>query len=504
VSGDLWSAIAAVAARDPEAPALIWSPASAAAPDGVISQAQLVQTARRAAAALSALGVAPGDRVAVGLHNSPELVAALLGTIHLGAVYVPLNPAFTGDEAAYIAGDVDARVVIAHPALKSALASVQPRLRDRVVETLPESRGGASGRPSASAAAALIVYTSGTTGRPKGAVLSHRALQGNLGAITRAWEWTAADRLLLTLPCSHLHGLALGLLASFLAGSSVVLRPRFVAEDVPGDLERSACTMFFGVPTMYNRLVQLPGDEIRRRNLDRMRLWACGSAPLLPTTFERFRAVFGATLLERFGMSEGGFMIAAPYRGERRAGVVGLPVEGVELRVVDEERIERDELLDVAEGASGELVVRGENLFDGYWNDPTATRAAFVGGWFRTGDLAVRESDGQLRIAGRRSADIIKSRGYKVSAVEIEDRMQSFPGVREVAVVGVAHADWGQEIVAVVAPDPEHPPTAEELLARAREVLAAYKVPTRIEFTDEIPKVGPGKFRKNELVRLLT
>lgn len=493
----LWSAIAVTTEARSRATAL-------ESDSTCDSYADLAARARRVAAALAQLGVRAGDRVAVGLHNSPDLVGALLGTLQLGAVYVPLNPAYTGDEAAYIVGNVGARLFLAHPALAHATAQSAPRLARVVCEELP----AADERLEAGAVAAeepgLIVYTSGTTGRPKGAVLSHRALLSNLRAVATAWEWSSEDRLLLTLPCSHLHGLALGLLASFLMGSCVVLRSRFVAEEVPADLERTRCTMFFGVPTMYNRLVQLPDEVTRARDLQRMRLWACGSAPLLPTTFARFSEVFGKQLLERFGMSEGGFMIAAPYRGPRRAGVVGRSVPGVELRIVDEEEIEHGTLVDVAVGVAGELLVRGDNLFSGYWDDREATRAAFAGDWFRTGDLAVREADGQIRISGRRSADIIKVRGYKVSAVEIEDRLQSCPGVREVAVIGIPHADWGQELVAVVAADPDRPPAAEDLLARARAVLASYKVPNRIVFLDEIPKVGPGKFRKAELVRQLS
>jgi malonyl-CoA/methylmalonyl-CoA synthetase len=494
----LWQQFAANAGTRPGAVALQWKGSEE-------TYAALAERACRAAAALHAVGVRAGDRVAVGLHNSPELVAALLGTLRLGATYVPLNPAYTGEEAAYIVENVGARVLLAHAALGEAVKRCKPGLAERVFEVLrPTTSPPPPLAPIDTEEAAVIVYTSGTTGRPKGAVLSHRALLANLAAVTAAWEWTAGDRLLLALPCSHLHGLALGLLASFLVGSSVALRPRFVAEELLADLQHSACTMFFGVPTMYNRLVQLPAELVRNADLRRMRLWACGSAPLLSTTFERFRDVFAATLLERFGMSEGGFMIAAPFRGARRAGVVGIAVAGVELRIVDDEEVDRGVLRDVGAGVAGELLVRGDNLFSGYWNDEAATRAAFIDGWFRTGDLAVREADGQIRLAGRRSADIIKIRGYKVSAVEVEDRLQSFPGVREVAVVGIPHADWGQEIVAVVAADPLHPPAAEELVERSRRVLASYKVPTRILFVDEIPKVGPGKFRKSELVRRLS
>lgn len=260
--------------------------------------------------------------------------------------------------------------------------------------------------------------------------------------------------------------------------------------------------MFFGVPTMYTRLTQVSSDAVAAANLRRMRLWVSGSAPLLAATFERFRDLFGYCLLERFGMSEGGFMIASPLRGERRPGVVGRPLPGVEIRLVDDAAADRGEIVDVADGTAGEILIRGANLFSGYWQDPAATRAAFLHGYFRSGDLAVREPDGMLRIVGRRSVDIIKTRGYKVSAVEIENRLQACSEVREVAVIGVPHADWGEAIVAVVVPSS---PLVDEraLLERARQDLAPYKVPSRVVFVDDIPKIGPGKFRKKELQRLV-
>jgi len=502
LSADLWSAIAARCERAPAAAALLWRDPTAGA-DVTLSYADLAERAAALAAGLRDLGVGAADRVAVALPNSPDVVALLLATLRLGATYVPLNPAYTAEEVGWIAANVGALVVVAHATLREALAAA-PASAGRIVGAVAPGSKPPAPATIAPSAPALIVYTSGTTGRPKGAVLSHRALRDNLRAILRGWEWTSEDRLLLTLPCSHLHGLALGVLGSLLHGSSLVLRARFAAEEALADLERLGCTAMFGVPTMYNRLVQLPAGAIHRHDLARVRLWACGSAPLLATTFERFRELFGTTLVERFGMSEGGFMLAAPYHGVRRAGVVGRPVEGVEVRIVDEDEVDAGRLADVADGNAGELLVRGGNLFDGYWNDPAATAAAFVDGWFRTGDQALRESDGQLRILGRRSADILKVRGYKVSAVEIEDRLQSLPGVREVAVVGLPHADWGQEIVAVVAADARESGDALRLQDQARTLLAPYKVPNRIVFVDEIPKVGPGKYRKQELVRTLT
>ena len=259
----------------------------------------------------------------------------------------------------------------------------------------------------------------------------------NLTTVARAWRWTEDDRLLLTLPCFHLHGLGLGIIGSFLAGSSVVLRRRFVAEEVCADLEEYRATMFFGVPTMYNRLLAVPDRLSIERDLRHMRLWVSGSAPLPIATFERFRQRFGVEILERFGMTECGFPLATPYDGPRRAGTVGVPLPGISVRVIDPEAADAGHVIDVGDGLEGELAISGPNLFSGYWNRPEETRRALVDGYLRSGDVAVREADGTFRILGRMSVDIIKTRGFKVSAVEIEDCLQRHPQVQEVAVVGL-------------------------------------------------------------------
>jgi acyl-CoA synthetase (AMP-forming)/AMP-acid ligase II len=456
------------------------------------------------AAALQEKGVRPGDRVAVGLVNSVELVLTVLGTLRLGAVLVPLNPSYSAQEAAYIVEDSGARFARVEPQLAAGLRTNAGV--NAWADRLPTMTRAAATSPwpeVSETAAAVIVYTSGTTGRPKGAVLSHRALLQNLTTVARAWQWTESDRLLLTLPCFHLHGLGLGLLASFLVGSSVVLRRRFVAEDTLADLQRSKATMFFGVPTMYNRIVALAEDHLRAADLSAMRLWVCGSAPLSAATFERFEERFGVQLLERFGMSECGFVLAAPCEGPRRPGVVGRPLPGVEVRLVDAEKADHGILASPAAGEAGEIILRGANLFSGYWNRPQETRAAFLNGYFRTGDLAAREADGLYRIVGRRSIDIIKTRGFKVSAIEVEDCLQRHPGVQEVAVVGLADADQGERVVAAVTPAPGVVLRDEELRKYAATHLAPYKIPSAFHFLAEIPRTGPGKFKKKELVSIL-
>src|SRR5579862_254732 len=401
----LGDALAATAARRGAAAALLF--------DGVeYSYRVIADRAATVAGALGRRGVRPGDRVAVGLANSPELVAAVLGVIHAGAILVPLNPAYTADELGYVVGDAGARVALVEP--DHAVILNQAALAEPLeVVTAGDVIAGLAAPLAAvdAAAPAVIIYTSGTTGRPKGAVLSHRALLGNLTTVARAWQWSAQDRLLLTLPCFHLHGLGLGILTSLLVGSSVALRRRFVAEETVADLARSQATMFFGVPTMYNRLVTLADEALHGHDLRRMRLWVSGSAPLSAATFERFRERFGFALMDRYGMTECGFVLSTPYDATRRPGVVGTALSGIEVRLIDPDQADAGVMADVAVGVQGEVAIKGPNLFSGYWRRPDDTRRALLDGYLRSGDLASREPDGQIRIVGRSSVDIIKTRG---------------------------------------------------------------------------------------------
>ena len=503
--------------NSPRAAAVVWN-------DAPIAFAELDDRSAALAATLREAGVTPGDRVAVALPNSPALVAAVLAVLRSGAILVPINPAAPVADAIY-----------ATEHSGSALALLgEKQARDWADLTVPTHVPTAAGPASAPTGTplserdwfaakptdpAMLIYTSGTTGRPKGVVLSHRALAGNLATVARQWRWTRDDRLLLTLPCFHLHGLALGILGSLLVGSTIVLRPRFVATDVPRLLEAHRCTLFFGVPTMYNRLVQLSEEKLEA-DLGTMRLWVSGSAPLTPATFEQFRRRFGHEILERYGMSEGGFMIATPFEGPRRPGVVGYPLPGIDVRIVepraethgttgptsgDVVQVSDGDVIRVSDGDVGEIAIRGANLFSGYWRDRAATERAFTGPYFRSGDLALREGDGMIRIVGRLSVDIIKCRGFKVSAIEIENCLQNHADVDEVAVVGVPHADLGEEIVAVVTPrDGAAGDIARRILEHAESHLARHKVPARIALMAEIPRTGPGKFKKRDLIECLS
>ena len=334
-------------------------------------------------------------------------------------------------------------------------------------------------------------------------VLSQRALATNLRTVADAWGWTSADRLLLTLPCFHLHGLGLGILTSLLVGSTILLRERFAVDEILGDLAASAATMFFGVPTMYSRIVALPDDRGRGVDLSRMRLWVSGSAPLSAATFTRFRDRFGAEILERYGMTECGFALSSTLDGPRRAGAVGRVLPGVDCRLVAPEAADRGEIAPVPPGEQGEILIRGPGLFSGYWRRPEATTAAMLAGWLRSGDLAYVDEEGLYRIVGRSSVDIIKTRGFKVGAGEIEDVLLRHAAVSEAAVVGVPDADQGQRFFAAVTLAVTGSVTEAELLAHARKHLAPHKVPTALVVVEQLPKTGPGKYKKIELVRLL-
>lgn len=479
--------------EDPARPCLFWE-------EQVISRGDLDRRARAIAGGLARRGVRPGDRVAVSVPNSADLVAAVVGVLYSGAVLVPLNPAYTADELRYVLDDCGIALVVAHPVHAQILGA-----RRNVVRSLDELDGPlADLSPREAEDPALMIYTSGTTARPKGAVLPNRALVSNLTTVAEAWGWTENDRVLLTLPCFHLHGLGLGILTSLMVGSSIVLRPRFVAEEALTLIARHRCSMFLGVPTIYNRLVALPDAVLAAADLSSVRMWISGSAPLTTATYEEFRRRFGFALMDRYGMTEACFVLCTPADRPRRAGNVGRPFPGIEVRLVDPEAADAGTLRDVADGEIGELVFRGPNLFSGYWQRPEETARCHVQGFFRSGDMAVREPDGMYRIAGRRSIDIIKSRGFKISAIEIENVLQQHPDVLEVAVVGLPDADLGEAITAVVAPRPGATLDAGQVRAFARDHLAPQKVPARVELMSEIPRTGPGKFKKRELVERLS
>lgn len=494
-----------------------------------LSYDDLRAAALRWCSGLRSLGLHPGDRVAIFLENSPTFVAAYLGIYLAGGIVVLVNTQYRQVELRHIFDDAGVRFCVTDPPRRSELARVQSDLRtleaivvvgetsvERRTATAPAAQDGQSSsiveldaetflasdsNPSIdlprSDTTALIGYTSGTTGRSKGAMLTHGNLAANSAAVVEAWRWTADDVLLLTLPLFHAHGLGVGLHGTLVAGSTVHLRRRFDAADVYDALCRGGVSMFFGVPTMYTRLLA----EARRR-LDEggprpkpIRLYVSGSAPLSPQTFAEFEDLFGQRILERYGMTETMMNLTNPYDGERRPGTVGMPFPGQEARIVDVQT--REPILDER---PGEIQVRGPHVFQGYWQRPDATAAAFdADGWFNTGDLGWRSVDGYYTISGR-ARELIISGGYNVYPREVEEVLLTHPGIAEAAVLGLPHPDLGEQVVAaVVRRSAGDEPTADDLIAFCRDQLASFKKPRQVYFVDALPRNALGKIQKHVL-----
>ncbi|MFF4014075.1 acyl-CoA synthetase [Streptomyces sp. NPDC001843] len=435
-----------------------------------------------------------GRRVAVWATPELETAVGVVGVLLAGAAAVPLNPKSGEKELAHILSDSAPALVLAAPGAE--LPSVAGGLERVNIDvhgagTVPEDRA-AEGDP------ALIVYTSGTTGPPKGAVLPRRALATTLDALADAWRWTGDDVLVHGLPLFHVHGLVLGILGPLRRGGSVRHLGRFTTEGVTRELNEGA-TMLFGVPTMYHRIAEaLPADPELAKALGRARLLVSGSAALPVHDHERIHSATGRRVIERYGMTETLMNTSVRADGEPRAGTVGVPLPGVELRLVEEDGTE----VTAYDGETvGEIQVRGPNLFTEYLNRPDATAAAFTAdGWFRTGDMAVRESDGYVRIVGRKATDLIKSGGYKIGAGEIENALLEHPGVREAAVTGEPDADLGERIVAWIVPaDPGRPPSTEELADHVARRLAPHKRPRVVRHLDALPRNDMGKIMKRAL-----
>ncbi|PKW07624.1 malonyl-CoA/methylmalonyl-CoA synthetase [Streptomyces sp. 1222.5] len=433
-------------------------------------------------------------RVAVWATPELETAVAVTGALLAGAAAVPLNPKSGEKELAHILSDSAPALVLTAPGteLPPVFAGL-PR-----VDVDASAAGTLPGEHAADGDPALIVYTSGTTGPPKGAVLPRRALATTLDALADAWQWTGEDVLVHGLPLFHVHGLVLGVLGPLRRGGSVRHLGRFGPEGVTRELNEGA-TMLFGVPTMYHRLAEaLPDDPGLAAALGRARLLVSGSAALPVHDHERILAATGRRVIERYGMTETLMNTSVRADGEARAGTVGVPLPGVELRLVEEDGTE----IAAPDGESvGEIQVRGANLFTEYLNRPDATAAAFTeDGWFRTGDMAVRERDGYVRIVGRKATDLIKSGGYKIGAGEIENALLEHPGVREAAVTGEPDADLGERIVAWIVPaDPGAPPTTEELADHVARRLAPHKRPRVVRLLDALPRNDMGKIMKRAL-----
>jgi malonyl-CoA/methylmalonyl-CoA synthetase len=498
---------AVAARRAPEKAALRWSAAPGSHEARELSYAALDAAAGRLAAALAGRGLDRGDRLAVYLPNGPELVAIHLAALRLGAVLLPINLAYRRREIGAMLADAAPRLLVAEPAILPILEELYPAerasleaviLAGEVLRLASAPAAPAPRPPVAGDDPALLLYTSGTTGPSRGAVVSHNNLLATVTGLLAAWAWEPADVLLLGLPLFHVHGLVVGLDCALAAGATLHLA-RFEAASAVDALAAGPATLFFGVPTLYVRLV----EELRRRDgegrrpdLSRVRLFCSGSAPLAAETFAAFRQLTGHEILERYGMTEAGMILSNPYAGPRRPGTVGTPLPGVSVRLVD------DAGRELAPGGEGELWVRGSNVFSGYLNAPEKTAASFrhdeLGRrWFRTGDLARQDlATGAISLLGRR-AELILCGGLNVYPREIEEALAALPGVREAAVVGRPHPEWGEVPVAYVVLD--RPLDEAELAARLRRDLAAFKVPRAFHAVDALPRNALGKVQKHLL-----
>src|SRR5215204_1723310 len=432
------------------------------APDGVhtLTFGDLDARANRMAQALAARGISRGDRLCVHLANRVEFLDLFLACVRAGVIFVPVNVLYREREIAHITADAD-------PKLSITTAEHLGLFSGGSVVTIEEMTAEATTQPADRVRLTIdgdeplaLVYTSGTTGRSKGAVLSHNHFAANAANLVTCWRITSDDRYLAVLPLFHVHGLGNGVTSWLVSGCRMRLVERFDIQRAESLFETFRPTLFFGVPTIYVRLLELSPDVARRIG-ERARLFVSGSAPLPAHVHDAFRERFGHTILERYGMSETLMNISNPYAGERRPGSVGVPLPGVSARIVT------PDLSDVAAGDIGELLVRGPNVFSGYWARPDATGAAFTDGWFRTGDLAERSEDGYYTLRGRRT-DLIISGCFNIYPREVEELLSTAPGIREAVVVGVPDARRGELPVAYLVVDgPIDKPSLEHLCRRS-------------------------------------
>ncbi|WP_372610139.1 malonate--CoA ligase [Aquicoccus sp.] len=460
-----------------------------------VSYGALFDGAEHLAARLISAGLQPGDRVAVQVEKSIEAVQLYIGTVLSGGVFLPLNTAYTAAEIEYFLSDATPAVVVCDPAREAEIAPLAGQARLFTLDSagegsltadLPDAPGFAP-VPRSGDDLAAILYTSGTTGRSKGAMLSHDNLASNAQTLRDYWRFTPDDVLIHALPIFHTHGLFVATNVALMAGASTVFLPRFDARAILDAMPHA--TSLMGVPTFYTRLLDDP--RLNRETVSNMRLFISGSAPLLVDTHEKWEERTGHRILERYGMTETNMNTSNPYDGERRAGTVGFPLPGVELRIVDDGR-------EVAAGEIGMIEVRGPNVFKGYWQMPEKTAEELrPEGWFITGDLGMRDEDGYVSIVGR-GKDLIISGGFNVYPKEVESLLDDIPGVLESAVIGVPHPDFGEAVVAVIVKEKEALSLAD-ITAITGSNLARFKQPKHYEFVAELPRNTMGKVQKKTL-----
>lgn len=481
--------------------------AFATLPDGTqVSYEKLFSNAEKMAAVLQLNGVKAGDRVAVQVGKSIATIELYLGTILAGGVFLPLNTDYMASEIEYFLGDAQPAVFVCDPNSEQSLQSVAEKANVATLLTL--SQDGLEGTlheelkridmsyvevTRASDDLAAILYTSGTTGRSKGAMLSHGALASNALTLTDYWQFSREDSLIHALPIFHIHGLFVAINITLCAGSHLHFMPRFDADKIIEKMP--SATVLMGVPTFYVRLLQHP--DLNADSTSSMRLFVSGSAPLLSETHQRWQEKTGQAILERYGMTETNMNTSNPYDGDRRPGTVGFPLPGVEVKICDP-----SSGAELPDGEIGQIEVKGPNLFSGYWKMPEKTAEELrPTGWFLTGDLGIRDKDGYISIVGR-SKDLIISGGYNVYPKEIEAVIDDIEGVKEAAVIGLPHADFGEAVAAIVVADSDaslDSGLAEKIAIQTQTVLAKFKRPKKIYFVNELPRNTMGKVQKAQL-----
>ncbi len=471
-------------------------------PDGrKLTHADFLDTAARIANALTGMELEPGDRVAVQVEKSPEALALYAACVQAGLIFLPLNTGYTTQELSYFIENSGATMVVCDAAVEARLTPLAQAQNARL-ETLNADGSGSLMRRSLGMLPAFepvrrseddlaaFLYTSGTTGRSKGAMLTQANLLSNAETLVQEWRFTEDDVLLHALPIFHTHGLFVATNVVLASGGSMIFLPRFDLDDMLRLMPR--VTTMMGVPTFYTRL--LSDDRFSRDLSQHMRLFVSGSAPLLADTHEQFEARTGHRILERYGMTETNMNTSNPYDGERRAGTVGLPLPDVELKVTDPETGDT-----LPEGEIGMIEVRGPNVFQGYWQMPEKTAAELrEDGFFITGDLGRVDADGYVHIIGR-GKDLIISGGYNIYPKEIELLLDEQPGVLESAVIGVPHPDFGETVVGILVPEPGETPDIATIESAVGQALARFKHPRRLILLDELPRNTMGKVQKNVL-----
>ncbi|KIC20004.1 malonate--CoA ligase [Leisingera sp. ANG-Vp] len=465
-------------------------------PDGsTVTFGALFAGAERMAAALVSQGVQPGDRVAVQVQKTIQAIELYLGTVMAGGIFLPLNTAYTGPEVAYFVGDAEPRVVVCDRARLEEISAVAGAAQVLTLDAngLGSLRTLADGQDGFEAVArepgdlAAILYTSGTTGRSKGAMLSHDNLSSNSAMLQEYWRFTAEDVLIHALPIFHTHGLFVATNVALFAGAQVVFLPGFNADAILEAMP--SATAMMGVPTFYTRL--LADERVTKERAANMRLFISGSAPLLVDTHEQWETRTGHRILERYGMTETNMSTSNPYDGERRPGTVGFPLPGVEARVMQDGA-------EVPAGEIGVLEVRGANVFQGYWQMPEKTAEELKpDGWFITGDMAKIDADGYVTIVGREK-DLVITGGFNVYPKEVESLIDDLPGVLESAVIGVPHPDFGEAVVAVVVPEGEGT-SADAIHSALSGQLARFKQPKQVILLEALPRNTMGKVQKKAL-----